>query len=162
EAIYALAHYLKAEGALGVREDAHVNVGGRTVDFSFEPERYSGKANRVVLEGAEIDPKTAATTVVEKQSPGMLFASATWHFSTEKRPDEERGDLFAVSRRYFRRQNRGGEWTLTPLAEGAALTPGDEVEVQLSIRAKHAAEYVHLRDPRAAGLEPGIALSRYK
>src|SRR5262249_37549399 len=92
EGIDALAHGLKAEGALGVREDAHVNVGGRTMDFSFEPERYSGKANRVVLEGAEIDPKTAATTVVEKQSPGMLFASATWHFSTEKLPDEERGD----------------------------------------------------------------------
>jgi uncharacterized protein YfaS (alpha-2-macroglobulin family) len=48
------------------------------------------------------------------------------------------------------------------LAEGARLSPGDEVEVQLSVRAKHAAEYVHLRDPRAAGLEPGVAVSRYK
>jgi uncharacterized protein YfaS (alpha-2-macroglobulin family) len=48
------------------------------------------------------------------------------------------------------------------LAEGAALSVGDEVEVQLSVRAKHAAEYVHLRDPRAAGLEPGIATSGYR
>ena len=39
---------------------------------------------------------------------------------------------------------------------------GDELEVQLSIRSKHAAEYVHLRDPRAAGLEPENAVSRYK
>jgi len=28
------------------------------------------------------------------------------------------------------------------------------VEVHLSIRARHAAEYVHLRDPRGAGFEP--------
>ena len=42
------------------------------------------------------------------------------------------------------------------------LSPGDEVEVQVSLRSKHAAEYIHLRDPRAAGLEPENVLSRYK
>ena len=31
-----------------------------------------------------------------------------------------------------------------------------------SLRSKHAAEYVHLRDPRAAGAEPENVLSRYK
>ena len=31
---------------------------------------------------------------------------------------------------------------------------GDELEVQLSLRVKQAAEYVHLRDPRGAGFEP--------
>jgi uncharacterized protein YfaS (alpha-2-macroglobulin family) len=36
------------------------------------------------------------------------------------------------------------------------------VEVQLSIRAKHAAEYVHLRDPRGAGFEPESLVSRFK
>jgi uncharacterized protein YfaS (alpha-2-macroglobulin family) len=162
EVIYALVHYLKAEGQLGAREDAHVRVGGKSVDFVFEPDQYTGKAQRVILEGAEIDPKTAATTVVEKQSGGVLFASATWHFSTEKLPAEDRGDLFSVSRRYFHRENKGGQWTLTPLAEGTPLGIGDELEVQLSVRAKHAAEYVHLRDPRAAGLEPGIVTSGYR
>ncbi len=36
------------------------------------------------------------------------------------------------------------------------------MEVHLSIRAKHAAEYVHLRDPRGAGFEPETTTSRYK
>ena len=36
------------------------------------------------------------------------------------------------------------------------------MEVQLSLRSKHEAEYVHLRDPRAAGLEPENAVSRYQ
>jgi len=35
-----------------------------------------------------------------------------------------------VSRRYFKRENRGGEWILTPLADGAPLAVGDEVEVR--------------------------------
>ena len=95
-----------------------------------------------------------STVVVEKSSDGFAFASATWHFSTEKLPEEARGDLFAVTRSYFKRSNMGDEWVLEPLVDGTVLEPGDQVEVQLSIRAKHAAEYVHLRDPRGAGFEP--------
>src|SRR5690606_6780993 len=87
---------------------------------------------------------------------------ATWHFSTEQLPAEARGDLFHVERRWFRRVKQGAETTLEPLAEGARLAVGDELEVQLSVRAKAAAEYVHLRDPRAAGLEPDRAASGWR
>ncbi|MBJ6764260.1 hypothetical protein JGU66_26080 [Myxococcaceae bacterium JPH2] len=161
EALYALVKYLEAEGALGVREDARVTVGPKVVEMAFSPEEYTGKKNQVVLQGPEVSAATA-TTVVEKTTPGFAFASTTWSFSTEKLPEEERGDFFHVSRRYFRRVHEGREATLKPLEEGAVLQPGDEVEVQLSLRAKHAAEYVHLRDPRAAGLEPENAQSRHK
>ena len=34
--------------------------------------------------------------------------------------------------------------------------------MQISLRTKHAAEYVHLRDPRGAGLRAGERVSRYK
>ena len=47
-------------------------------------------------------------------------------------------------------------------ADGAQLEPGDQIEVQLSLRSKHAAEYVHLRDPRGAGFEPETLRSGYK
>jgi uncharacterized protein YfaS (alpha-2-macroglobulin family) len=161
EAVYALVKYLESEGALGIREDAKVTVGDKTVTFVFEPDAYTGKGNRVVVPGPEVKPETATVTV-EKTSKGFAFASATWHFSTEKLPEEERGDFFGVSRRYFRREKEGREVVLQPLAEGAVLKPGDEVEVQLSLRTKHAAEYVHLRDPRAAGLEPEGAVSQHK
>ncbi len=162
EVIYSLVHYLRKEGALGVPEDATVTVGLQKVTFSFDPEKYTGKNNRVVIPGDKVDPKTTSTITVEKESKGFLFASAAWHFSTEKLPAEDRGDFFSVSRRYFRRENKGSGFTLAPLAEGAVLKPGDEIEVQISLRTKHDAEYVHLRDPRAAGLEPENVLSRWK
>ncbi|MCE9667245.1 MG2 domain-containing protein [Myxococcus stipitatus] len=162
EAIYALVKYLEAEGALGVREDAQVTVGPRVTRMEFSPEVYTGKKNQVVVPGPELQPETMSTVVVSKSTPGFAFASATWHFSTEKLPEEDRGDFFQVSRRYFLRAREGREVVLRPLSEGAALAPGDEVEVQLSLRSKHAAEYVHLRDPRAAGLEPESVQSRHK
>jgi uncharacterized protein YfaS (alpha-2-macroglobulin family) len=162
EVLYSLVHYLKKEGALGVPEDATVTVGNRKVTFTFEPDRYTGEKNQIVVPGGQIDPATTSTVVVEKESKGFAFASAAWHFSTETLPAEDRGDFFAVSRRYFRRESAGREFVLKPLADGAVLAPGDEVEVRISLRSKHAAEYVHLRDPRAAGLEPVSAVSRWK
>ena len=96
-----------------------------------------------------------STVVVEKQTKGFAFASATWHFSTEQLPEEARGDFFGVTRQLLPpRQRRATSGCCEPLEEGDPLAPGDQVEVQLSLRAKHAAEYVHLRDPRGAGFEP--------
>ena len=67
-----------------------------------------------------------------------------------------------MSRTYFRRAHDGKGVALEPLADGAKLEVGDELEVHLSLRTKHAAEYVHLRDPRGAGFEPENAISGYR
>jgi hypothetical protein len=162
EVLYALVHYLEAEGTLAVREEATVRVGGQTTAFVFEPGRFTGKHNQVVVPGEKMDPATTSRVVVENRGPNLMFASATWQFSTEELPKESRGDLFGVTRRYFLRAGTGEAFVLKPLAEGTVLKPGDEVEVQLTITSRMAAEYVHLRDPRPAGLEPGAALSGYK
>ena len=161
EVIYSLVHYLKAAGALGIREEATVKVGNKQERFVFEPDQFVGKS-QLVVPGPEIHPKTSSTITVEKKTKGFMFASATWHFSTEKLPAAARGDFFSVQRKYYKRELVNKKYLLRPLSEGTPLKPGDQVEVQLSLRAKHAAEYVHLRDPRAAGLEPENAVSRYK
>jgi uncharacterized protein YfaS (alpha-2-macroglobulin family) len=161
EVIYALVHYLEREGALGVAESATVTAGPRQERFVFDPERYQGK-QQLVIPGPEIVPEQTSEIEVEKEGKGLLFASATWHFSTEKLPEEAEGDLFSVERSFFRRYHDGEEWLLEPLTDGARLEPGDQLQVRLDLRAGHAAEYVHLRDPRGAGLEPETTTSRYR
>lgn len=168
EVIYSLIHYLRQEGALGIREDASVHIGTAAATamhetFVFEPDKYVGKT-QIIVPGARLasDPVGMSTVRVEKQSKGYMFASATWHYSTDRLPSEGRGDFFQVQRSYFKRLNNGQEFVLKPLVDGEPLQVGDEVEVHVSLRSKHEAEYVHLRDPRAAGLEPEAAVSRYK
>ncbi|MGQ0506122.1 MAG: alpha-2-macroglobulin family protein, partial [Myxococcaceae bacterium] len=161
EVIYSLVKYLQKEGALGIKEQVRVTLGPKTVEMTFEPDKYTGKKNQIVVPGPEVTPAVSSIQV-EKETKGFAFASATWHFSTDKLPTEERGDLFSVSRKYFKREKQAKQTILKPLAEGQTLVAGDEIEVQFSIRAKQQAEYVHLRDPRAAGLEPENAVSRYK
>ncbi len=165
EVLYSLAWYLKREQLLGAREEIAVTAGNARTTLLFEPDRFTGKKNQIVVPGAKLDAvhrPADATVVVEKATRGLAFASATWHFSTELLPAEARGDLFRVERRYFKRTTQGEEATLQPLAAGARLAVGDEVEVQLSLSAKAPAEYVHLRDPRPAGLEPDRAESGWR
>ncbi len=138
-----------------MREDVTVEVASQKTTFVFEPDRYTGKRNQVVVPGEKIDPRRDSRIGVEKTGKGLAFASATWHFSTEKLPEEDRGDFFSVSRSYFLRESTAAGFVLKPLAEGTVVRAGDEVEVQLSLRTKHAAEYVHLRDPAAGRRRAG-------
>jgi hypothetical protein len=161
EVIYAVAVYLEKEGQLGTREEATVRIGARRQDFVFEPDRYTGKENRIIVPGEQVTPGDAKIAV-ETRTPGFLFATATWHFSTEKLPEQGDGQLFSVDRRFFRRVKTDQEAVLQPLEDGDVLHPGDEVEVHLRIRSRVAAEYVHLRDPRPAGLEPEGAHSGWR
>ncbi|MEN8163771.1 MAG: alpha-2-macroglobulin family protein, partial [Acidobacteriota bacterium] len=162
EVVYALVHYLEYEGQLGQREEATVTVGPITRHFIFEPESFTGKDARVVIPGPEVDPKTMATTIVEKHTPGIAFATATWHFSTEKLPEKGDGDLFSVERTFYRRKLVDAEYVLEPMASGTTLEVGDQLEVELRISARHEAEYVHLRSPRGAGFEPEALRSGWR
>ena len=161
EVIYSLVWYLKKEGALAVREDVTVEAGSAEDDVRLRARPLHGQAQPGRDPGGEDrSPVGTRRSRVAKGGQGLAFASATWHFSTEKLPSEDRGDFFSVSRKYFRREATASGFVLKPLAEGTAVAPGDEIEVQISLRAKHAAEYVHLRDPRAAGTEPeSVALA---
>jgi uncharacterized protein YfaS (alpha-2-macroglobulin family) len=161
EVIYSIAKYLASRHQLAVREAVKVDVAGATSDFVFAPDAYTGKKVQIVVPGEHLGPRDATITV-SKETPGMLFAAATWHFSIAEPPREARGDLFAVERRYFRRLQQGKEMVLEPLTAGAAVAPGDEIEVQLSLRSRAPAEYVHLSDPRPAGFEPGVAASGWR
>ncbi len=161
EVVYSVAYFLKSTGALGVRETVLVDACNTQTTFTFEPDKYTGKKNQVVIAGEKVS-QACAKVRAKKDGKGMAFASATWHFSTEKMPEKGEGDLFAVERSYFQRVKTKGAVVLKPLAQGALLAVGDEIEVQLSIRARHPAEYVHLRDPRPSGCEPVTLTSGYK
>ncbi len=162
EVIYALIHYLKQEGALGSRENISVETARQKTTFTFAPDRYTGKKNQLVIPGEKIDPATCSDITVSKKGKGFAFASASWHFSTEKLPEKAQGDFFGVSRTYYKRKASEKETVLVPLTDGDLIRVGDEVEVHLSLKAKHASEYVHLRDPRPAGLEPVNLTSGYR
>lgn len=151
EVLYSLVHFLGKTKQLGKKESIQITIGNKTQQFDFNPERYSGKKNQIVS-------SAPAKVTIEKQTPGLAFASATWHYSTENLTTKAQGDFLSVERRFFKRS--GGKLTL--LKNDDSIYVGDEVEVHLSLTSKHQVEYVHLRDPRAAGFEPVNSISQHK
>jgi len=154
EVLASLAAYLESEELFDAPRTIAVEAGGATTRFELTPGRYEGKRLRVVVPGSGIEPARDATVAVEQRGRGLAFASATRTFTTESLPAVSAGDLFGLERRWYRRVRQGEETVLEPLADGARLEVGDELEVALDIRASAEAEYVHVRDPRPAGLEP--------
>ncbi len=111
EVIYSVAWFLKATGAMGVRESVAVDACRTKTTFTFEPDSYTGKKNQVVIPGDKLSPE-CATVRVMKEGKGMAFASATWHFSTDRMPEKGRG-----------RPVRGGAVVLPPPEEGRRGRP---------------------------------------
>lgn len=162
EVVYSLAQYLTKTDQLGKKEAVSIKIGSeKPLNLEFFPDEYTGKKNQIVIEGEKVKP-ALMPVVIEKETPGLMFASTTWHFSTEKLPAKAEGDFLNVDRKFFLRETVGKEVVLKPLSEGHTVQVGDEVEVQLSIRTKHPVEYVHLRDPRGAGFEPTSVNSQHK
>lgn len=161
EVIYSLVHYMEKGGSLGHRETITVELGPRHETLHFQESKYVGRS-RLVLQGNEIDEAVGRGASVSKEGRGFALASMTWRYSTERLPAVARGDWLGVRRQYFLREERDGRMVLRPLQEGARVEVGDQIEVHLSIRSKHPAEYIHLRDPRPAGLEPETLLSRHR
>ena len=162
EVIYSLAHYLTKTNQMGQKEAVTLKIGKeKPIEMNFSPEKYTGKKNQIVYEGSKVSSSLMPITV-QKSTPGFMFASANWQFSTEELPTEEVGDFLNVSRKYFLVTRAKKEVVLKPLAEGAQVQVGDEVEVHISLRSKSPVGYVHLRDPRGAGFEPVDATSKHK
>lgn len=161
EAIYALAYYLRRTQVLGTEEILRVDLGTQRVDYILDPNKYTGKIDQIVIPGDQINPVKHSQIIVEKSTPGFACASAVWHFSTEQLPKTGQGDFFLVSRKYYKRENKGQEWILKPLTDGEKVVIGDQIEVHISLTSKHESEYVQLRDPRAAGFEPENVNSGY-
>ena len=140
-----------------------MSLGGQRSEFVFEPDRYTGKKTQVVLPGPKIDPATAADRRRREvdAGPGVRVG----HLDVLDRAAPRRGP-----RRFLQRvapllparaeERRSGSSRRSPRGRGS--TSGDQIEVQVSLRSKHEAEYVHLRDPRAAGFEPESPVSRWK
>ena len=83
-------------------------------------------------------------------------------YSTDQVPQASEPGMLELSRAFYRRVKEGEDYHLKPLASGDTVNVGDEIEVQLKINTRSQFEYVHLKDPKAAGFEAETLLSGWK
>jgi alpha-2-macroglobulin len=116
-----------------------------TARMTLPMEAVSGKPVRVEVKAS------GKKTVMAIASMGFLSDSA------ERMTAKKAG--LEVERHYFRVAMNG---TRQLLADGEKVATGDLIEVVLKVTADGERNYVHLRDPIPAGLEPLYQLSGYE
>jgi hypothetical protein len=67
-----------------------------------------------------------------------------------------------LSKKLFIEKNTDHGPVLQPINEGDAIKVGDKVKVRIELRVDHPMEYVHMKDMRAACMEPVNVMSEYK
>ncbi|MHA4845551.1 alpha-2-macroglobulin family protein [Flavitalea antarctica] len=67
-----------------------------------------------------------------------------------------------INKKLFVQNNTANGPVLTPYTNSGPLKIGDKVKIRLELKCDRDMEYVHLKDMRAAGMEPVNVLSSYK
>ena len=160
-AVYALLDYLNQRGALASDETFKVRWAKDTYSQVVKADDWLDEPIRWQKKGFEITSQ-ASRAEVKKQGPGIAFASLTWTYSTDQSPEESGPGMLNLQRKFYRREKEGDSYHLEPIRSGGKVFVGDQIEVQLKINTRSQFEYMHLKDPKAAGFEAEALLSGWK
>ncbi|MCX5790811.1 MAG: MG2 domain-containing protein [Elusimicrobia bacterium] len=160
-AIYSLLDVMKKKGALDKNETFAVKWGDIADSRELKPFDWVASPLRWSKYGPDAE-KAPITAKITKDGPGIAFASLTGIYTTDRPAEESPDGMMNVSRQYFNRVKEGGTYTLKPLASGATVAVGDQLEVHLTVKTRSQFEYVHLKDPHGAGFEGEELTSGWK
>ena len=160
-AVYALLDYMNKKGSLVSDENFKIQWGKTNDSVTVAADDWLEKPLSWQKKGFEIADADISATV-GKDGPGVSFASLTWMYSTDQIPQASQAGMLELSRIFYLRLKEGDDYHLQPLISNATVNVGDEIEVQLKINTRSQFEYVHLKDPKAAGFEAETLLSGWK
>jgi len=151
-AVYCLMDFMKTRGSFDKGDTFSINWAGEKLSAQVEPFDWLDKPMRWSKYGADAAQERTSATV-DKKGPGYAFASLSAIYSTDRPAKQSSEGLMNVSKKVFLRYKEGTDYRLKPLENGATVSVGDEIVVQLTVTSKSQFEYVHLKDPRPAGFE---------
>ncbi|WP_179335816.1 alpha-2-macroglobulin family protein [Winogradskyella costae] len=162
EAVYALL--LQGSDWLSVTEQVDVKVGNETISPStlenVKVEAGTGYY-KTSWNGSEIKPEQADVTVIKK-GEGIAWGALYWQYFEDLDKITSAETPLKLSKKLFLKSNTDKGEEITEITSNSKLKVGDLIRVRIELRTDRTMEFVHLKDMRAAGLEPVNVLSQYK
>ncbi len=168
DACYALL--LGGQDWLNAERSVELKLGVKTVDFPATGGDSGVGYNKKIFDGAFVNPCMVNISVT-MQSSGTAAGggSPAWgavywqYFDMLDRITPPAGKaLLSIRKRLFVKRNTDRGPVLDSIADNATLKPGDQVIVRVELRADRDLEYVHMKDMRAACMEPLDVISGYR
>jgi Bacterial Alpha-2-macroglobulin MG10 domain/Alpha-2-macroglobulin family/MG2 domain len=179
DACYALL--LGGQDWLNAERDVVVKLGDKTVDFPAAGDDAGVGYNKKVFDGPFVNPSMGNITVTMLTKGGVAgvlpggspagsrggspaWGAVYWqYFDMLDRITPPAGKaVLSIRKHLFVKRNTDRGPVLDSLADNGTLHPGDQVVVRVELRADRDLEYVHMKDMRAACMEPVDVISGYR
>ncbi|MFT3884406.1 MAG: MG2 domain-containing protein [Flavobacteriales bacterium] len=136
-----------------------ITVGGVRVQAD-KSEAGTGTIERA-WSGDQVKPamgEVTITSTADKPSWGALH----WQYLERMDKVTPHESPLSIERRVMLTECTDAGPQLIPLDQARTLKPGDQLTIRIELRTDRYVDYVHLKDLRAAGLEPEETLSGYR
>ncbi|WP_046756895.1 alpha-2-macroglobulin family protein [Kordia jejudonensis] len=162
DAVYALL--LQGSDWLSVTDMVDVTVGNQKISpTSLENVKVEAGTGyfKTSWNGNEITPEMAKVTMTKK-GKGIAWGGLYWQYFEDLDKITTAETSLKLSKKLFKRTYDDTGEVLTAIDENSKLALGDLIRVRIELRNDRVMEFVHMKDMRAAGLEPINVLSQYK
>ncbi len=166
DACYALL--LHSDKQLDADRKVTINLGGYTIS-SGDVETVAGTGYfKKVIEADKVLPAMGNVTV-SVQTPGSAvkntspsYGAVYWQYLEDMDKITQATTSLTLHKKLFVERNTAAGKVLTPVNNDSVLHTGDKVIVRIELTTDRNLEYIHLKDMRAASMEPVNVLSEYK
>lgn len=162
DAVYALL--LKGSQWLSVTEAVDVLVGGKKIEPSqlenIQVEAGTGYYKTTWAKN-EINPEMAEVQL-SKKGDGIAWGALYWQYFEDLDKITPAETPLKLNKKIFLKKDTATGEVLTEVKGRSPLQVGDLVRIRIELRADRPMEFVHMKDMRAAGMEPINVLSSYK
>jgi uncharacterized protein YfaS (alpha-2-macroglobulin family) len=162
EAVYALL--LQGSDWLSVTDMVDIVIGGQDIEPSkLEDVKIEAGTGyfKTSWSSAEIKPEMA-TVKLTKKGDGIAWGSLYWQYFEDLDKITSAETPLKLSKKLFKKTNTDTGEQITEITPETDLKIGDLVRVRIELRSDRPMEFIHMKDMRAAGLEPVNVLSQYK
>lgn len=166
DACYALL--LKADQLQSSRQ-VTIQLGNKQISSADNATQAGSGYFKQRIDGAAVTPDMGNVTVNTRSvidptnKTAVSYGAVYWqYFENTDKITAATGNPLAVTKKWFIEKTTGNNKELVALTSSSEVKVGDKLVVQLIVSSDRDMEYVHVKDMRAATMEPVNVLSGYK
>jgi uncharacterized protein YfaS (alpha-2-macroglobulin family) len=167
EACYALL--LGGSNWLSEEKEVVINLGSTTIKSTDDATEAGTGYFKKRIEGDKVKPAMGNISITLNSSTSKplnqtvtSWGSVYWQYFEDLDKITPSETPLKLKKQLFIEKNSDKGQTLVAIANDAELKVGDKVKVRIELRVDRDMEYVHMKDMRAACMEPVNVISQYK
>ncbi len=163
DACYALL--LQGKDWLSNEPTVTIKLGNLTVNSADQHQEAGTGYFKKVIEAKSVKPAMGniqVTVSSNSTAASPAWGAVYWQYFENLDKITHAATPLNLSKKLFVEKNTDRGPVLQPVNEGDALKIGDKIKVRIELRVDRDMEYVHMKDMRAACLEPVNVISQYK